>query len=202
MSDNGKDPRNLTHHPDAEDIDPAVSSTGRVAFASDRHRNNFEIFAMNLDGSVMRRLTPVPGNQRFQNIQPAWSPDGNWIAFVSTRDGNEEIYIMNASPEGPTNVPRRLTFDRDQSDDGRAQAFAACAPGSGGAAVAAVTESDRGLQGLPRKTPRHSFYPTRSHRDIPSPSNEARSDVMQISTHSNGEHFTGRAIRPGKKRPR
>ncbi|HDH50323.1 MAG TPA: hypothetical protein ENG95_00730 [Nitrospirae bacterium] len=27
---------------------------------------------------------------------PAWSPDGKRIAFLTTRDGNPEIYVMNA----------------------------------------------------------------------------------------------------------
>ncbi len=36
---------------------------------------------------------------------PAWSPDGKQIAFGSDRDGNQEIYIMNADGSSP----RRLT---------------------------------------------------------------------------------------------
>jgi Tol biopolymer transport system component len=36
---------------------------------------------------------------------PAWSPDGRWIAFDTTRNGNVEIYVI--SPEG--GAPRRLT---------------------------------------------------------------------------------------------
>ena len=38
---------------------------------------------------------------------PAWSPDGSKIAFASGRDGNAEIYVMNADG---TNVVR-LTND-------------------------------------------------------------------------------------------
>jgi len=37
----------------------------------------------------------------------AWSPDGRKIAFVSERDGNSEIYVMNADGSAQT----RLTFD-------------------------------------------------------------------------------------------
>jgi Tol biopolymer transport system component len=36
---------------------------------------------------------------------PVWSPDGRMVAFVSRRDGNEEIYVMNADGSGQ----RRLT---------------------------------------------------------------------------------------------
>ena len=38
---------------------------------------------------------------------PAWSPDGSRIAFTSVRDGNEELYVMNADGSGIT----RLTDD-------------------------------------------------------------------------------------------
>lgn len=32
-----------------------------------------------------------------KDYDPAWSPDSQWILFTSERDGNPEIYIMNAS---------------------------------------------------------------------------------------------------------
>jgi Tol biopolymer transport system component len=38
---------------------------------------------------------------------PAWSPDGRSIAFVSDRDGRYEVYLMNADGSGT----RRLTED-------------------------------------------------------------------------------------------
>ena len=35
---------------------------------------------------------------------PAWSEDGSQIAFYSRRDGNAEIYVMNADGSGQTRI--------------------------------------------------------------------------------------------------
>ena len=58
---------------------------------------------MNADGAGVVRLTANPGN----DTSPAWSPDGQRIAFVSTREGPAEIFVMNADGSGVT----RLTYD-------------------------------------------------------------------------------------------
>jgi TolB protein len=55
--------------------------------------NNCDIYLMNADGSGLRRLTD-DGNY---DVFPAWSPDGKQIAFMSNRDGNLEIYVMDVS---------------------------------------------------------------------------------------------------------
>ena len=50
------------------------------------------IYRMNEDGTGQVWLTTGTGYSR----QPAWSPNGSKIAFVSNRDWNDEIYTMNA----------------------------------------------------------------------------------------------------------
>lgn len=44
---------------------------------------------------------------------PAWSPDGNQIAFRSGRDGFPEIYVMDVDVSNQT----RLTFDQSGNVD-------------------------------------------------------------------------------------
>jgi len=36
------------------------------------------------------RLTQSPGT----DLEPAWSPDGRWLAFSSARDGNLNLYLL------------------------------------------------------------------------------------------------------------
>ena len=60
------------------------------------------------DSSSLDPSAPVNLSNHFRDDwDPAWSPDGSQIAFVSDRDGNSEIYVMDADGENLT----RLTND-------------------------------------------------------------------------------------------
>ena len=43
-----------------------------------------------------RLASPADGSPDNQNWLPSWSPDGSRLAFTSNRDGNPELYVMNA----------------------------------------------------------------------------------------------------------
>lgn len=80
---------------------PSWTADGkRIAFSSTKPENQ-EIFAANLDGSGLVRITQSPGT----DSHPSWSPDAKTIAFATERWGGIEIAAANADG---SNV-RRLT---------------------------------------------------------------------------------------------
>jgi dipeptidyl aminopeptidase/acylaminoacyl peptidase len=58
-----------------------------VDLENDGYASSIWTFAA--DGSQARRLTPGPGDNA-----PRWSPDGQTLAFVSTRDGAPQVYLL------------------------------------------------------------------------------------------------------------
>ena len=77
---------------------------------------------MNADGSGPRRLTRMA---QVNYSLPSWSPDGRKIVFVSERDGNFEVYVMNADGSGQQSLTRHPGHDSapSWSSDGRKIAF-------------------------------------------------------------------------------
>jgi tricorn protease len=72
-------------------------AAGKVIFS---FRGN--IWQVNEDGTSSRQLTRLDG----RDVKPRFSPDGQWIAFTSSRGGNPDVYIMPAAG----GEPKRLTW--------------------------------------------------------------------------------------------
>jgi Tol biopolymer transport system component len=85
------------------DVDWSPDGT-RIVFETHRDGPNGEgeIYVMNADGSNLVNLTRTP---TVIDADPAWSPDGRFIAWESGANGNIDVWIMSA--DGST--PRRLT---------------------------------------------------------------------------------------------
>ena len=73
----------------------------------------------------------IPGSDGASSLiqergsDPAWSPDGTQIAFTTSRDGNLEVYIMQADGSNPVNLTNNPGFDAEPtwSPDGTKIAF-------------------------------------------------------------------------------
>lgn len=87
-----------------------VEANGQnVIFASPKQPPSLEtgvcdIYTMNIDGTGRKRLTFGTD----YDGQPAVSPDGKTIAFISERDGPSKVYLVNTDGTGV----RRLTQGR------------------------------------------------------------------------------------------
>jgi Tol biopolymer transport system component len=72
----------------------------KIAFMADHDGGDVEIYVIGVEGGNVVRLTNSKGFDGY----PAWSPDGSKIAFSSLRDGDNEIYAMNADGSEQVNL--------------------------------------------------------------------------------------------------
>jgi Tol biopolymer transport system component/archaellum component FlaF (FlaF/FlaG flagellin family) len=84
------------------DLDPQYSFDGtRIAFRSYRDGASSGIYVMNADGTNPQPISALDGDA----TNHAWSPDDQFIAYQSDRDGDLDIYIYAVA----TGKTRQLT---------------------------------------------------------------------------------------------
>jgi serine/threonine protein kinase/Tol biopolymer transport system component len=64
-----------------------LGGSSQIAFSSER-TGNFQIWLMNIDGTNQHQITGLANGA----CQPAWSPDGSQLAFISPCNGKKDIY--------------------------------------------------------------------------------------------------------------
>lgn len=117
MNPDGSNQVNLTNNPDAYDSGPDWSPDGKyLAYFSGTQKPesdefqppgspyrywNSDLFIMNMETGEKTQVTFTDKD----DIYPTWSNDGTRLSFTSSRDGNEEIYVINIDGRGE----RRLT---------------------------------------------------------------------------------------------
>jgi len=97
-----------THYPDM----PTMPG-GWIVYSRLRNPiniNNNDIYVVRDDGWNAQRLT----TDEADNLRPSWSPDGQWIAFDSDREGMREVYVMRRDGS----EIRKLTSSSFVDDEG------------------------------------------------------------------------------------
>lgn len=119
------------------DLSPGGSE---IVFVSEDSEGTSQLYVMTTDGSSLRQLTSEPAS--YEN--PAWSTDGEWIAFEWGSDEGWALYTIRPDGTGlqrvgPTGVN---LFHPSWAPDGRSIAVVT---GSRGAWAAGVLSLDSGI---------------------------------------------------------
>ena len=78
-------------------------ANGKVAFSY-----LGDLWIANENGSGVQRLT----DNQARDIYPRFSPDGNWIAFSSNREGNYDVYVIPTTGGKPRQRRRTIWQER------------------------------------------------------------------------------------------
>ena len=71
-----------------------------IAYRARDGIDNNQVYLLSADGTTVTNLS----NNLSNDDDPAWSPDGETIAFTSKRTGTYQIYVMNADGSGQTQL--------------------------------------------------------------------------------------------------
>ncbi len=96
----GSWPRALTSGEDGDDFDARPSPNGR--FIAYTHRplndlNRLDLRLVEVETGQMRQLVGAPKQKSWH---PRWSPDGEWIAFLSQRPDFNEVWLVQPDGSG------------------------------------------------------------------------------------------------------
>ncbi len=113
-TDDGNNQQQITNN-DFADRDPAWSPKGDVIVYASEQANGTgtgltELFSITPDGITINQLTDANNS----SYSPAWSPDGKRIVFASDRNGDGDIFVMDAGGQNYT----LITSDSSSTSNG------------------------------------------------------------------------------------
>ena len=142
---------------------PAWSPDGR-AIAYTAWRPHMDVLVSHIYQG--RLESPAGGSLDVQNWLPSWSPDGSQLAFTSSRDGNSELYTMNADGKNLRRLTNHPGIDTSPTWSPQGHQLAFVSDRSGSLQVYVVGVDGTGLRRITFES--HCDRPTWS----PAPYNE------------------------------
>lgn len=112
--------------PGTQNISPVVSPDGRTVAYGHVFENGTDLYTVPLEGGTPARITVGRGRI---SAQPAFSPDGQRIVFMSDRSGYNDVYISDVDGTNAEVLSAATYGDRnnrtgpDWSPDGRLVAY-------------------------------------------------------------------------------
>ena len=106
------------NHPVAGNNGSSVAPDGRVVVAT-----LGDLWELRPDGTLLRQLT----NDPFVDAQPAWSPDGQSLAYVSDRGGSLQVWVKDLDSMAERRITREpgVALRPRWSGDGESIAYLA-----------------------------------------------------------------------------
>jgi len=119
----GSDRRELVVAPEHQWYPSFSPDMTKVLFSSTTPPGGRNIQVMDVASKAITTLFDHPGPST--DSAPTWSPDGRQIAFESDRDGDPEIFVMNADGSGVRQITHNTLWDEGPAwaPDGTKLAF-------------------------------------------------------------------------------
>lgn len=90
-------------HASGPSCPPKPKREGAYRWALD----DYDIYAVDMDGQALQRLTSTPGYDAEATI----SPDGKTIVWTSVKDGDLDLYAMNLDGSKPRRLTHEIGYD-------------------------------------------------------------------------------------------
>jgi len=105
LASSGGDPRIVMTIPSAAWTSyPQFSPDGKSVVGAKTEKGNSEIYIWTIDGGQEIRLTDDPAN----DDSPFWSPDGQYIVFLSDREKTRDLWAIPIQGVKPDGAPVRI----------------------------------------------------------------------------------------------